>query len=91
MCNKISESNTMYPTAKWGGHAAGGAVGWGTALQVGRSRVRFPMLSMDFLIYIILQAALWPWDRLSLEQKWVPGILPGGKGGRCVGLTTLPP
>jgi len=28
------------------------AVGWGTALQVRRSRVRFPM-------------SLWPWDRLS--------------------------
>jgi len=26
----------------------GGAVGWGTALQVGRSRVRFPMVSLDF-------------------------------------------
>jgi hypothetical protein len=29
--------------------------------------------------------------RLSLWQEWVPGIFPGGKGGRCVGLTTLPP
>jgi len=28
---------------------------------------------------------------LSLWQKWVPGIFPGVKGGRCVGLTTLPP
>jgi hypothetical protein len=28
--------------------ARGGAVGWGTALQVGRSRVRFPMVSLDF-------------------------------------------
>jgi hypothetical protein len=26
----------------------GGAVGWGTALQVGRSRVRFPMESLEF-------------------------------------------
>ena len=35
--------------------------------------------------------ALWPWGRLSLKQKWVPGAFPGGKGGRCVRLTTLPP
>ena len=27
----------------------------------------------------------------TAEQKWVPGIFPGGKGGRCVGLTTLRP
>ena len=24
-------------------------------------------------------------------QKWVPGMSPGGQGGRCLGLTTLPP
>jgi len=28
--------------------ARGGAVGWGTALQAGRSRVRFPMVSLEF-------------------------------------------
>jgi len=35
--------------------ARGSAVGWGTALQVGRSRVRFPMVSLDFFIDIILR------------------------------------
>ena len=29
----------------------GGAVGWGTALQAGRSRVRYPMVSLEFFIY----------------------------------------
>jgi len=35
--------------------------------------------------------ALWPRGQLSLYQKWVLGMCPGGKGGRCVWLTTLPP
>jgi hypothetical protein len=38
----------------------------GTALQVGRSRVRFPMVSLEFFIDIILPAALWPLGCLSL-------------------------
>ena len=32
-----------------------------TAPQVGRSQVRFPMVSLEFFIDIILPAALWPW------------------------------
>jgi hypothetical protein len=61
--------------------------GWGTALQTVRSRDRFPIVSLEFFIGITPPAALW----LSLWQKWVPGIFPGGRGGRCVWLTTLPP
>ena len=58
--------------------ARSGAVGWGTALQTGRSRARFPMVSLKFFIDIILPAALWPWGRLSLVEKWVPGIFTWG-------------
>jgi hypothetical protein len=36
------------------------AVGWGSALQAGRSRVRFPM-SLEIFIDILLPVALWPW------------------------------
>ena len=38
--------------------AGGGAGDWGIAIQDGRSLVRFPMVSMDFFIDIILPAAL---------------------------------
>jgi hypothetical protein len=67
-------------------------VGGGTALQAGRPRVRFPMGgSLEFFSHLILPAALMPRGQLNLWQKWVPGILPGGKDGRCVGLATLQP
>jgi hypothetical protein len=76
----------MHKHLKWSG-VRSDAVGWGTALQAGRSRVRFLMGSLWFFIHFILPVSLWPWGRLSFE----PGMSPGGRGGRCVGLTNLPP
>jgi hypothetical protein len=38
----------------------------GTTLQTGGSRVRFPMVPLEFFSGIILSVALWPWGRLSL-------------------------
>jgi len=61
----------------------GGAVDWGTE----SSRVWFPTESHT----LIFTTALWHWARFSLQQKWAPRITPGGKGGRCLELTALPP
>jgi hypothetical protein len=71
----------------WGG-ARGSVVGWGTMLQAGMSWVRFLMRSLDFSIDLILAVALWPSGRLSLWQRWIPGIFLEVKGGRRVRLTS---
>ena len=60
--------------------------GWGTALQVGRSRVRFPMISLE----------LWhnPSGRTATPGSTQPlkdMSTRRDKGRRCAGLTTLPP
>jgi hypothetical protein len=46
--------------------ARGGAVGWGTVLQAGRSRVRFSLGSLGFFIYIILSVALRPFYKCHI-------------------------
>jgi hypothetical protein len=67
----------------------GGAVIWDTALQAGRSRVRFPMVSLTFFHWhnpfcrTMVESAS---NRNEYQEYFL-----GGKGGRCAGLTTLPP
>jgi hypothetical protein len=53
--------------------------------------VRFPIRSPDFSVHLILPAAPWLWGRLSLEQKRLPGIFLGVKGGRPARKADLPP
>jgi len=53
-----------------------------TALETGRSRVRFPMVSVEFFIDKM-------WSTHPLREMNTRDV-PGGNGGRCVGLTTFP-
>ena len=67
-------------------HGTGcGAICWVTALQAWW--VRFPMMSLDFFIDIILPTALWS---SSCNRNEYQEYFLGCKGGRCVRLTTLP-
>jgi len=49
-----------------------------TALQAGRSRVRFPMVSLEFFIDIVLPAALWPWGSTQLLTEMSTGNITWG-------------
>jgi hypothetical protein len=64
-------------TLKYG--ACRSVVGSGTTPQAGRSRVQLPMIS-DISIYLIFQAALWPWGRLKPLREMRTKNLPGGEG-----------
>jgi hypothetical protein len=54
-------------------------------------KVRFPIFSLGFFIDINQAESLLPCIRLSLSRNEYQEYFLGGKGGRYVGLTTLPP
>jgi hypothetical protein len=69
--------------------AHGSVVGWDIMLQAGRSRVPLAMRSLNFSIYLILPAALWPWSQLSLSRNKYQEYSWRVKGGRHVRLTAI--
>jgi hypothetical protein len=66
----------------------GSVVGWGTTLQAGRSRVRFPMKWLDCSNPSSRTMAL---GSTQLLTEMSTRNLPEVKGGRSVRLTTSPP
>jgi hypothetical protein len=78
--------------AHWlnGGGARGSVVGWGTMLQAGRSPVRVPD-EVDFFSWPNPSSRTMALGSNQPLTKMSTRNLPGGKSGRLVGLTTLPP
>jgi hypothetical protein len=62
---------------------------WGTALQAGRSRDRFPIMSLEFFIHNRSGRTMALGSTPSLTEMSTRDIS-WDNGGRCVGLTTLP-
>jgi len=77
-----------YVVFKFG--APGGTVGWGTALQPEGRGLDFRLCHLNFSLTQSYRLHYGPRIDSTSKQKWVPGIFPGGKSGRCLGLTTLP-
>jgi hypothetical protein len=68
--------------------ARGGAVGWSSTLQGGRLRVRFN----DIFYWLNPSGRTMALGSTqSLTEMCTRSISCGGTGGRCIGLTTLPP
>jgi hypothetical protein len=81
--HRSSEDMRRLPNNRQFG-ARGGVVGWGTMLQAGRSRVRFPMRPLDISIWpnpssrTMVLGLTQPLTEMSTRN------LPGGKGwGAC--------
>ena len=66
--------------------ARSSAGGRSTALQAGRSRVRFSIESLEFSFYIILLS----WGRPATNRNEYQEYFLTCKCGRCLGLTNVP-
>ena len=62
--------------------------GWGTALQVDGSRDRSPVFSLG-IISGSIEISIWPGVDSASKKEYQD--TPGGKGGWCIRVTTLPP
>jgi hypothetical protein len=60
--------------------AHGSVVGWGTMLEAGRSRVRFPMRLLDFFNWANSSNRIMALESTQPLTEWVPTIFLGGKG-----------
>ena len=79
-----------YSTLRCPFGACGGAVGWSTKLQAGRSRVWFPIMSFEIFRWHNPSARTMDMESTQpLTETSTRNISCWGKGGRCVGQTTL--
>jgi hypothetical protein len=66
-------------------------VGWRTMLQPGRSRIRFPMRSLDFFNWPSPSSHTMALESIECQREMNTTNLSRVKGGRRVRLTTSPP
>jgi hypothetical protein len=77
------------------GYMTGGGTQWRSwlrhrTLQARKSRVPFPMVSLDFFVDLILLAALWSWVDSASDRNEYQAYFQRSKGGQCIGQTILP-
>jgi hypothetical protein len=71
--------------------ASGGADNRGIVIQAGRSRVRFPIVYLDFSLALSFRPHSGPGFDSARNRNESQDYILRGKGGRCVRLTTFPP
>jgi hypothetical protein len=89
--NASSMTLCIFPNQELTMGVRGGTVGWGTALQFGRTRVDSQWCHWNFSLTQSFRSPYDPGvDSASNRNEYQEYFL-GGKGGWCVRLTTLPP